>query len=126
MLQTYKAEEGFFLPIFSFNSLNTYVKKRATENVSLKIKLPTHAERNMGFQSSPFLLKAAPSEMLYLSAACRIAVNHSHYINICVFLNLLLDIICPRTLKSHAGHQQTYLTRRSLKFPWMPTTHTKN
>lgn len=43
MLQTYKAEEGIFLPIFSFNSLNTYFKKRATENVSLKIKLPIHA-----------------------------------------------------------------------------------
>lgn len=126
MLQTYKAEEGIFLPIFSFNSLITYFKKRAIENVSLKIKLPIHAERNMGFQSSPCLLKAAPSEMLYLSAVYRSAVNHSHYINICVFLNLLLDIICPRTLKSHAGRQQTCLTRRSLKFPWMQTTHRKN
>lgn len=78
------------------------------------ITLPVCAERNMGFLSSPSLLKAAPSEMLYLSVVDRSRDNHSHYISVYVFLNLLLGSICPRTVKSHAGLQQTYPTSRSL------------
>lgn len=54
-------------------------------------------------------LKAAPSEMLSLSAVYISTVNHSH-VSAYVFLNLLLDIICPITVKSHAGLQQTHPT----------------
>lgn len=105
--QTYKAARKIFSSQFSLNFLYTYFKKGAIKNVSLKIKLPVCAERNIGFLTKSSSLRNA------FSLSCIYKYSQSQScICICVFKSITryhLPYNCKKPCRSPTNPSYQHL-----------------